>query len=886
MNPVFIAAKLFALVLYALPRRFRYDHGAQMRRDFREALQEQEAARGLGGALLFATAAYMDVLASGFHEYAGVILRDFIFAARSVRKAPLFAFVVVATLAVAIGANATAFSILRGVVLAPLPYGDPSRLVSVTAVTSGKTSGAAGLSIPDFLDLRAQNSTLSSIAAYSSGARGTLTGQRGNARSIYGIVASPDLFAVLGTKPLLGRTLSARDARLGAPPGIVISHELWTTYFRSDPNIVGKDVRVDDIVKRVVGIMPADFKQPGVAGGFEAADFWITLQPANPMYVRSSHYAAAVGRLRGGVTIAAARADLDGVVARLRARYPLDDAHSGVDVRSLHDALLGSVQPLLFAMFAAVGGVLLVACANVANLLLSRAATRERELAIRAAVGASRRRILTQLLTETLVFTACGGLIGFLFAYLAVGAFAASHPAKIPRADGVTLDGLSALYTLGIVAICTLAAGVIPAFMLSSQRLAGGLRASAHGGDADRGGRARATLVATEVALTLALVVASGLIVRSYLTLTQQTLGFSPQDVLVSEPVAMFGARYNDDRAALSFYDRVMRRIRLIPGVRAAAWADAAPFMGRTGHLSFDIVGQRMRSEALRVAGIGIVEPPFFRVLGIGVLRGRTFRRSDGYDATRVVVVNAALARRYFPSQTAIGEHVSLNFAIGTARDVASKKPVVRTIVGVVADVRAAYGTPATPKMYLPLAQAPLPGALLVVKTQPRTVLVSTIASAVTAADPLAAAPRIAPLDTYLAADEAEARLAALALLALAFVAFVLAIAGVYAVVSYGVARRTHEFGIRIALGARTKQILGDVLVRTLRTAAIGIVAGIALAAFAAKAIADQLYGIRPFDPLTFGAVIAAVALAAAAAAVVPALRATRVDPIVALRHE
>jgi len=637
-----ILAKLFTLLLYALPRHSRQAYGTQMRRDFGDALRDKQNGHGFVGAVIFALGAYGDILLAGGSEYVAMLFHDFIYAARSIRKAPLFAFVVVATLAVAIGANATAFSILRGVVLAPLPYADASRLVSVTMAVQGKPSG---FSIPSIVDVSAQNRTLSSIAAYYPGGEPTLT-EHGAARKVSAFITSPNFFDVLGVRPLLGRGLSPLDARLGSPRVIVISHDLWSAFFRSDPNIVGKRIDGDGVATRVIGVMPAGFRQPGVTDGFGRADVWMALQPADPIYVRSSHYASAVGRLRPGVTVAAAGADLKAVFGRLKSRYPNDDPRSaGVNVRSLQDALFGSVRPLLFAIFAAVGGVLLVACANVANLLLSRAATRNRELAIRAAVGASRRRILAQLMTETFVFAACGGVVGFLLAYLAVGGFVALHPANIPRAADVTLDGVSALYTLGIVAFCTLAAGLTPAFTLSSRRIAYGLKASGHGGDAHGGARARATLAATEIALALALVVTAGLAVRSYLVLTDQTLGFTAKDVLVSEPVAMYGKRYDADGAVLAFYGRVMRRIRAIPGVRAAEWADAAPFMGRTGSLSFDIVGRRTHRGELPAAGIGVAGPSFFRILGVALLRGRSFAHSDGYAAARVVVVSAAVAK-------------------------------------------------------------------------------------------------------------------------------------------------------------------------------------------------------------------------------------------------
>ncbi len=808
-----------------------------------------------------------------------MFFRDLAFALRSFAKTPLFTIVVVATLAVAIGANATAFSILRGVVLAPLPYGSPTRLVSIFGTASGKPFA---LSIPDFLDLRVQNRTMSSMAAYFPGSQRTLA-DRGRARKLSGVVATSNFFDVLGVHPLLGRTLSPVDARLGSPEVIIISHELWVTYFRGDPSIVGKIVRMDGVADRVIGIMPASFKQPGFTDGFEPTDFWAPLKPGDPMYVRSSHYATGVARLRRDVTVAAVRDDLEDVFARLRVRYPLTDSHSGVDIASLQDALVGSVRPVLFAIFAAVAVVVLVACANVSNLLLSRAATRDRELAVRAAVGASRVRIMAQLLTETFVVAACGGIIGFMLAYVAVHALVQSNPPTIPRIADVTLDSAAALYTFGIVAFCTLAAGLAPAVTLPTQRFANVLNASGRGGDASRGAAARTALAIVEIALTFALVVASGLVVRSYVSLTQQPLGFNPNDVLVGDPLTLPDNRYRDDQAQLAVYDRIGHQVNAIPGVRVAEWADAAPFMNRTSSLKFEVVGHHSAAGA---AGIGIIGPSYFRVLSIPVLRGRGFGTNDGYKSPRVVVVNAALAHLYFGDRAVLGAHVWLKFPIGTSADLASKTPVLRSIVGVVDDVRNSYGKAVGPKMYLPLQQAPFSGMLLVAKTTPHAPVAEAIAGSVTAADPLLAAPELRLLDSFLDQDTARARLSTLALLALALVASVLSIAGVYAIVSYGVAQRTHELGVRMALGARASHILNDVLGQSMRVVAIGVLAGIVLAAICARAIAAQLYQITPIDPLTFGVVIIVVSLASATAALVPAMRAMRLDPIVALRYE
>jgi predicted permease len=699
MRGVAVATSLLRLLLYAAPAQFRRECGRHISSDFREGLLEEAHVHGPLAAAAFALRVYADTLWNALYEYGAMILRDVIFAARSLRRTPLFAFVVIATLALAIGANATAFSILRGVVLAPLPYRDASRLVAVTGTFKG---APFAMSIPDFRDVRDQNTTLSGLAAFTADQH-TLT-EHGPARMLNGVQTTANLFDVLGAQPLLGRALVPADDRVGSPSVIVISYRLWQSVFSGDPKAIGSVVRLDGDAKRIVGVMPPSFRQPsdpaGAArgGGFIEADYWTALQPDSKAYARNDHFAAAVGRLRRGVSLATARADVHTVFARLVARYPNDDTNFGVAVRSLQNAVVGSAGPLLFAIFGAVTGVLLVACANVANLLLSRATARERELAIRSALGAPRRRIVAQLLTETFLFCACGGLLGFFLAYLAVSGFVALHP-DLPRASNVTLDWLSALYTLGIVALATLVAGLIPALSLSSRKVALALRSAGRGGDASGGRKTRAALVVVEIALALSLLVSSGLIERSYLALTHQPLGFSARNVLVASGISLPQYRYKTDSLQLAFYDRVAAHVRAIPGIRDAAWAFTAPFVTQNNNLVsyFGIVGHPSPPSARPFANLNVVGSSYFRLLGIGVLRGRAFGSQDTSKAAPVIVVNEAFAQRYFGNKSALGRQIT-----GL-----SAKP--GTIVGVVANARNTYAAPAPPTIYGPLQQGPVP---------------------------------------------------------------------------------------------------------------------------------------------------------------------------------
>ncbi len=521
-----------------------------------------------------------------------------------------------------------------------------------------------------------------------------------------------------------------------------------------------------------------------------------------------------------------------------------------------------------------------MACANVANLLLSRGAGREREFAIRNAVGASRARIVALLFTETFLLVGADAVGGIAMAYVATHAFAALDPSNIPRAGNATLDGIALLYTFGVVALCTLAASLVPALALSSPGIANALKAAGRTGGASHGSGFRAGLVVAEIALTLTLVATSGLVVRSYVALTHQNVGFDAANVLVSSGVTLPDYRYKTDASQVAALSDLDRRVRALPGVRDVALEFAAPFSQRNGFdISFHIVRRAALPGAAPDALIDYVGSSYFRLLHIPIVRGRAFDGRDRYRAVPVAIVNEALVRRYFPTQNVVGSHVDL-------REFATDKPDVKTIVGVVGDTRDSYGKPASPELYVPLRQVPSLAVQMLLAAAPHTMNSKAISAAVTGVDPLIPAPSLHPLAADLSADAATERLNATTLATLALIAFALAIGGIYAVVSYAVTQRTHELGVRMALGARAAQIVRDVVGRAMRIASIGILIGIVLAAFAARAIAAQLYGITPFDPLTFAVVIVTVVVASTIAALVPARRATQVDPLVALRYE
>jgi len=874
------AEHLFALLLLASPAAFRRTYGAQMRRDFYDGLRHERAAHGFSGAFLFAWSACVDVLWSGLRENGAMTVRDLVFALRSMRKAPLFTVVVVATLALAIGANATAFSILRAVVLAPLPYPQANRLVAIDGTLNGFEVFA--VPSPDLEAFRAENRTLRAFAG--SDDTTALWNYRGRVRRLTGVDATQDLFAVLGVRPQLGRFFTRADVRRGSKPVVVLSDAFWRRNLGADPKIVGTQLRLDGLASTVIGIAPQGLQQPELSGDFLKADYWLasSFHPLNPGEIV---LVGAIGRLRDGVTLAAAQADLQTIHARVASRYRRLEPHFRLRVEPLQDAVVGNARRFLFAVFAAVTGVLLVACSNVANLLLSRGATRDREFAVRIANGASRRRIIAQLLAESFIFAGLGGLCGLGLAYAWLTGFVASRP-DLPRLDAITFDWSTALYTLIAVAFCTFAAGLAPAFALSSRHVASALKSAGRGGDASRGARARAGLMILEIALTFALVLASSLVVRSFWTLTHEPLGFSPQNVIVSDNIddsvmSLMGQSSSGRRALRDFYERLATRVEAIPGVRAVSLALSAPFMGLDSELEFSLAGhplpaaQKLRSEFTAVG------PSYFALLHIPLLEGRSFTDRDSTGAREVIIVNQAFAPRYLPHKRTIGAQI----VAGLPTDEKGKPPV-RTIVGVVGNVRGNYSVAPKPTIYMPLGQAPMLGAIMLVRGAPGVNIAAAVAAAVPMTNSLLPPPVMRDLGSYMNDDAARARLGATTLGMLGLLALVLAIAGIYAVVSYGVAQRTHELGVRMALGARAWQIARRVIAGTLALTIIGVLCGVVVGALAVRLVADQLYGVKPYDALTFGTVVVMITLASIAAALVPARRATRVDPIVALRYE
>jgi putative ABC transport system permease protein len=864
----------FHVLLLLAPPDFRREYSVAMWRDLALTLVEEEHIHGPFASLWLCLCAFGDIVTTGLRERGTMIVRDIVFALRSLRRTPMFTAVIITTLAVAIGANAAVFSVLRAVVLAPLPYTEPENLVSI--YTAGKTIPAYATSQPDAEDIRAQNRVFTDVAMADNDLS-TMTGV-GKAQALTGILTTWPIFDVLGIRPEIGRFFNTAEEKKGSGDPLIISDHLWRTTFGANVNVVGRSVTLDSQVYRVIGVAPPRFQFPMPQSGLLSPDYWKILR-SDLNNRRSAHFLRLIARLRPGVSLTAANADVNRITVQLARRYPLTNAiFGGALVRSFADEFIGAVRPLLIAAFGAVVGVVVIACANVANLLLSRSAARDLELAIRFAIGAARRRIVAQILTETAVLTVVSGVLGVLLAEALLRGFVALNPPGVPRLGEVAVDGIVLTYTFVSVGVCALASGIVPALALSRPQLVEALKVAGRGGDASRGARMRNAFVVLEIAISVALVVTSGLIVRSFVTLANTPLGVRVDDVAIASFPGLARARYGSPILVNHFYSDSLARVRAIPGVRAAAWAYTAPLIPTNGLLSTAMEGHPKPVGREAAVNFNVVSPGYFSALDVPLKTGRAFTDQDRLTSAPVIIVDEVFARTYF-NGNALGHWILPGASLG------GKPPPRRVIVGVVANVRTSFANAYQPNMYIPLAQLPFGGGSMLVQTSPGIHVDAAVAAAITASDPLLAEPTIQSLQTYADSTLASTRLSVVLLGSLGIVALFLAVAGVYGVVSFGVAQRTQEFGIRMALGARGDAIVRNVLARAVSLALVGILAGVVLAGFASGLVRSLLFGVGTIDPATYAVVVIVVAVAALLAALIPALRATRVDPVVALRQ-
>jgi predicted permease len=801
-------------------------------------------------------------------------------AVRHLVRYPAFSAVVIATLALGLGASTLIFSVVNGVLLKPLPYPDFERIVRVRQVADNGRVGD-NISEPNFSDLQRQTRSFAALARYAAGTQ-TVSGGSEPAR-VDTAAVSGDFFDVVGIRPVVGRAFLPEEQHAGSAPAAVISHSYWQRYFAGDPSLGARTLTISDRTYSIVGVMPAGFDYPDGAEIWTPAELW----PLGES--RTAHNWRAVGRLGEGVSLASARADMSAIARRVKAEHGEDTWMADAAVTPLRDAMVRTARPALLVLFAAVGLLFAVAVANAANLVLARAIGREQEFVIRAALGAGRRRLASQFFAEMLLLCGAGGVLGIAFAAWGLEALLQLAAGRLPRADAIGIDWTVLGFACALTVATAAALSVLAAWRATSraalrynQRTSGGAPESPLGGG----------LVVTQVALALLLVVGAALLGRSFLTLTSIDLGFRTEGFVFMD----VSAPWPDDRTELEpfvpFYDELIERLRQLPGVDAVAGVSLAPGSGggwdgtpvaQNGPdeiRTFEDLAAALADRGARGTEYRLASEDYFAAVGIPLLRGRVFERGDGPDAQRVAVVSRSLAERLWPGQDPLGKLVQFDMG-GDFRP--------STVVGIVGDVRGDYGLEQEPKptFYAPYRQRPW--SLTIFEIAMRT---TDPASVVAEAREIVQRMKPDIVPQFSTAEERSASLLAPRRLNLVLVgvfggtALLLALAGIYGSISFHVARRTHEIGVRLALGAQPGRVLSMVVRRTLLLAGIGVAIGIATAVGAARLASSLLYGITPHDPVSYAAAAAVLLLAAGAAGSIPAVRAARVDPVTALRSE
>jgi putative ABC transport system permease protein len=849
----------------------------EMERLKEQGLSEEEARVAARRAFGNVTQAQERFYESGRWLWWDHLAQDLRFGVRTLRRNPGFAAVAVVVLALGIGANTAIFSVVNGVLLRPLPYKDPGRLVQLWATYANWKPSRIVLSPADFFDIVDENRVFEEASIYRPGEM-NLSGGREPVR-VWSARVSTNLLRLLGVRPSLGRGFLPDEGRPGKGQVAILSHGLWESRFGADRAILGKAVTLDTNPYVVVGVMPPSFAFPSAT-----TDVWVPFVPtADELRSHGIQEAFAIARLKRAVRLEQAQAEMDAIAARLANAYPKTNKGRGFRLVPLQEEIVGDVRPALLVLFGAVGLVLLIACANVANLSLVRGAGRQREIAIREVLGAGRPRVIRQLLTESLLVALTGGGLGLLIAPAGIVLLRTIGPANFPRLDAVGIDRWVLWFTFGVSVVSAILFGLAPAFQVSKPDLTGSLKEAAMtsqvGFTTFGRHRTRSILVISQVALALVLLAGSGLLIHSFWRLVTVDSGFDPHNVLTMS-LSLPSTKYPTTQARNAFFQNVLERLAALPGVTAAGAVNMSPISGGAVTYNFEIEGRPpARAEESPEAELEIISPGYFQAMGVKLLRGRDFTNHDRGGAPAVAIISQAFARRYWPNEDPVGKRIRGGWGAGGLTE----------IVGVVGDTRdIALATAPQPEMYLPYLQFENYGYMaLAVRTSSKPLeLVRPIEAQVWAVDKDQPVADVMTLEGVLYKSVAEPRFRTLLLGIFAGLALSLALVGIYGVMSYTVAQRTHEIGIRMALGAERGNVLRLVVRQGLALTFMGLGVGLAVALSLTRFLASFLYEVRATDPATFVAVSLALAAAGLVASYIPARRATKVDPMVALRYE
>jgi putative ABC transport system permease protein len=806
------------------------------------------------------------------------MMTDFRYAVRTLTKRPAFVLIAVLTIALGIGVNTAIFSAVDAVMLRPLPFKDPEALMAVWEHTPALGIAQNEFAPANYFDLRQQNQVFEDLGAFGQ-LSVNLTGE-GEPEQLDGQLVTANVFKLLGVQPALGRTFASDEDQKGRDTVAVLSDALWARRFNRDPNVINRSITLNGKSFTVIGVMPPKFFFPE-----REIELWApwSMEPGQAEG-RGDHYFRLVGRLKPGVTRPQANAETESIAARLAAAYPRTNEGLGFVVNSFHQDYVGDLRRPMLILFAAVGLVLLIACANVANLMLAQATTRRREIAIRMALGARRWAIARQMLAESLLLALAGGLLGVLGAVWGVEALSKLLPESLSKLQAISVDSRVFLFTLGVTVLTAIAFGAVPAY--HAARANPGDTLGETGRDLSGGvsGRyLRRVLVVSEVALAVVLLVGAGLLIRSFQRLRQVDVGFKP-DKLMTMRMVLPMPKYAKPENRRAFYDELLRRVHELPGVEAAGMITFLPLSTSGMKFSFSVEGRNQPSDMqLPFALYRVVSPDYFSALGIPLQRGRLFDSRDSATATPAIIINRHLAEQFWPGEDPTGKRLK----IGAAD---SQNPWA-TVVGVVGNVRQAglYGE-MLPELYVPYTQERRPWVAprdLVVRVNgDSAALVGAVREAVWAVDKDQPVSNVRTMDQVFALAVSRERFQMLLLALFAALALVLACVGLYGVISYAVAQRTHEIGVRMALGAQPRDVLRLVIRQGMVLTIAGLVVGVGVGLAATRVMTDMLFGVTATDALTFVSVGVLLVIVAFLACYVPARRATKVDPLVALRYE